>query len=150
MSETDELIPVSGVTEIAQAVIRAAPAPDRRRAWPTYTDWLKHAQEEHPDKMPWEPADSVTWLSRAVAKNLILSTVRLINDDELHHSLLDVAVKKAQSLDDNDDGKPRPLGTVACALPGCKNLFRPQRRTARYCSTNCRKAAYQRRKRSAT
>lgn len=144
-SSDNKRLSVQGLTEIAQAVVREAPAADRRRLWAAYEDLLTTAQEEDLARMPWVDPSSVTEISWTAGKNLIASTVCMVTDDEIVKRLFQVAADTANRLDrdaPSDNRKPGKLGVRSCASPSCNATFSPRRQAALYCSPACRQAMH--------
>lgn len=141
------LVPVTEVTLLAQAAITAAPPGERRRLWDAYQAFIKDAQEEDLNRLPWEEAARVKAISSQAAKNVLVATFRLIRDEEIRNEVIHAAAVKSGELEQQPDTSKnqKPRGTRQCARPGCHETFVPAPRQI-YHNANCRVAAFKARR----
>ena len=147
MPDEEKVVPVVELTEVAQAVIRAAPQWSRGRMWNAYQTALKDAQSSSPTRMPWEKPDTVLQLTRPAAIKLIVDVVGVEagEDVEQRRHYLGIAAAKADSFESPTvtlTRQPGKLGIRNCALVSCCHTFSPDRKNQIYHSENCRKRAY--------
>lgn len=153
---------IADATLLVQAVVRAASSvSDRHVLWEEWTARLAAARQADPGRMPWTPADEVTSLDTDAMRQLIVSVIDSIGDDDERSRLFGVAAAKADAMRaqaQRSASRPSParkmngaagsrLGPRQCQRPGCSETFTPLRPGARWCSPSCKTSAYRARKR---
>jgi len=139
--------PVSSIEGIAKAVIRAARADHRWIMWKAYSSAREDAAESSPDRMPWDPPETVTRLTARHARDVLTAMLEAVPDNAERNRLVPVITRACEQAEQRLEAGEPDSGAPAW-MPKCGYCGQPcKHKTARYCTPSHRQQAYKKRKR---